>query len=251
MNPKSLKIAPVLKREALPEQIVRQLLGLLKSGDLKPGDRLPAERTLADELGVGRPTLREALKALKVLGVLDIRHGGGVFVAEVQPDTLLGPLHLFLKLDRYDLDTILEARKVIEGALLAFVARIIDDSAIAKLEANLAELAQLIESPQHEMDRSRFNDLAQEFRDIIEEAVDNPLLTRAVKSLDILTASTRQRMSGMGSSAQLLANHKRIVEALIAHDPAGAQQALAAHIDYLCEACDVTLRNTGTPTSDA
>lgn len=243
MIDKTVNIEPVLKREALPEQIVRQLLGLVKSGELKPGDRLPAERALADELGVGRPTLREALRALQLLGILDIRHGGGVFVSELQPDTLLGPLHLFLSLDRHNLDTILEARKVIEGALLAFVARTIDDDVIAKLEASLAELEQMIEGSEHEeLDRGRFSDLAQEFRAIVEEAVANPILARAVKSLDMLSAATRNRMTSIGSLEQLLANHRRILEALIAHDPLAAQQALEAHIDYLCDAYEVTLR---------
>ncbi|MGH8167925.1 MAG: FadR/GntR family transcriptional regulator, partial [Woeseiaceae bacterium] len=109
MPKKKLDIEPVSKRQALPEQIVRQLIGLVRSGALKPGDRLPAERALADELGVGRPTLREALRALQLLGILDIRHGGGVFVSELEPDTLLGPLDLFVSLDRHNLDTILEA----------------------------------------------------------------------------------------------------------------------------------------------
>jgi DNA-binding FadR family transcriptional regulator len=244
MKQKSLDIAPLLKREALPEQIVRQLVGLVRSGELKPGDRLPAERALAEELGVGRPTLREALRALQLLGLLDIRHGGGVFVSAMQPDTLLGPLHLFLSLDPHNLDTILEARKVIEGALLAFVARIIDDDAIAKLETNLAEFGRVVdESRSGRTEPSRFNELAQEFRSIIEEAVDNPILTRAVKSLDVLSAATRDRITSTGALQQLLENHRRMVEALIRRDPVAAQGALEEHIDYLAGICKVTLRH--------
>src|SRR5690606_12187822 len=96
MTDRPLNIEPLVPREALAEQIVRQIADLTKRGELKPGDRLPAERVLAAKFRVGRPTLREALRALKLLGVLDIRHGGGVFVSELQPDTLLGPLHSFL-----------------------------------------------------------------------------------------------------------------------------------------------------------
>ena len=114
-------IASVIKREALPEQIVRQLLGLVRAGQLKPGDRLPAERALAADLGVGRPTLREALRALQLLGVLDIRHGGGVFVNEPGPDALLGPAHPFIDADRLGLDAIFEARRVTK-ARVAFTA---------------------------------------------------------------------------------------------------------------------------------
>jgi GntR family transcriptional regulator, transcriptional repressor for pyruvate dehydrogenase complex len=243
MKQKELEIAPVKKRDALPEQIVRQLVGLVRSGQLKPGDRLPAERTLAEEFGVGRPTLREALRALQLLGILDIRHGGGVFVAELEPDTLLGPLHLFLSLDHHSLGTILEARKVIEGALLAFVAKTIDESVIKKLKANLDRLERVVDkSPQGKVDAARFNQLAQEFRATLEEAVANPILIRAVKSLDLLSAATRDRLSKAGSLKQLLENHRRMLEALIGHDASAAQSALEAHIDYLADLCDVSLR---------
>lgn len=239
MNGKISDIAPALKREALAEQIVRQLVGLVKSGDLKPGDKLPAERTLASDLGVGRPTLREALRALQLLGILDIRHGDGVFVSGMQPDTLLGPLHLFVGLDPHNLATVLEARKIIEGAVLAFVAGKIDDTTIGKLEANLAELERLVDSAQRDkLDRQRFHELAEEFRAIVEEAADNPILVRAVMSLDLLSAAARHRMSGSGSLERLLANHRRMLQALIRHDPAAAREALEAHIDYLREACD-------------
>lgn len=240
MTRKSIVVRPIAKRTGLAEMIVGQLVGLVKSGDLKPGDRLPAERTLAQDLGVGRPTLREALRALQLLGILDIRHGGGVFVSELQPDTLLGPLHLFLRLDRPNAATILEARKVIEGALLAYVAEIVDERTIAKLEDNLAQLQTLVE--RDGFDHDRFNELARQFRGILEEGIDNPILARAVKSLDLLSDAIRSKLSPAGSAEQLLTNHRRMVEALIRHDPTAARRALDAHIDYLCAASDVTLR---------
>jgi GntR family transcriptional regulator, transcriptional repressor for pyruvate dehydrogenase complex len=246
MAHKTLDIQPLAKREALPEQIVRQLAGLVRRGELQPGDRLPAERTLAGQLGVGRPTLREALRALQLLGVLDIRHGGGVFVSELQPDTLLGPLHSFLSLERHDLGTVLEARRIIEGAVLAFVARIIEEGSLGKLEGNLQAFQALVEAAEgDQVDTARVNELAEEFREIVQSAVDNPILNRAVASLDILSTATRSRMTAKGSLEQLLINHRRIVAALAAHDPDAARRALEAHIDYLCDICDVQPRDGG------
>lgn len=230
-------------RKALPEQIVRQLLELVESGRLKPGDRLPAERALAEELGVGRPTLREALRALQLLGIVDIRHGGGVFVTGLELETLLSPLHLSLRLDQHSLETILEARKVIEGAVLAYVARIIDEPAIARLRANVAELEAVIRrSPAHDPDVERISVLADGFRGIIEAAVGNPVLTRTVKSLDILSTAARQRTLSTVPAGRLLDNHRRIVEALTQHDPHAAQRALEEHIDCLGEVNHVTTR---------
>lgn len=247
MNQKTPDIAPkmaaALKREALPEQIVRQLLGLVKSGHLKAGDRLPAERTLAEELGVGRPTLREALRALQLLGIVDIRHGGGVFVTGLEPEALLGPLHLFLHLDQHSFQTILEARKVIEGAVLAFVAQIIDEPAIAKLEAHVAELEALVaSSPTGKLDAEQISVLAEEFRGTIEAAVGNSILTRAVKSLDVLSTAARERALSAVPAGRLLDNHRRMVEALARRDPHAAQRALEEYLDYLGEVNQVTLR---------
>jgi GntR family transcriptional regulator, transcriptional repressor for pyruvate dehydrogenase complex len=241
MSDKPLDIEPIAKREALPAQIVRQLAGLVRRGELQPGDRLPAERALAEQLGVGRPTLREALRALQLLGVLDIRHGGGVFVSELQPDTLLGPLHFFLNLEPHDIGTVLEARRIIEGAVLAFVAGVIDDSALAKLESNLEAFRVLVESSEQDgaVAAAEINKLAEEFRSIIENAVGNPILNRAVTSLDILSTATRYHITEKSSLRQLLVNHRRIVAALAAHDPDAARRALEAHIDYLCEICGV------------
>jgi GntR family transcriptional regulator, transcriptional repressor for pyruvate dehydrogenase complex len=246
MPDKTLDIEPIAKRQALPEQIVRQLAGLVRRGALQPGDRLPAERALAEQLGVGRPTLREALRALQLLGILDIRHGGGVFVSELQPDTLIGPLHSFLSLERHDVGTVLEARRIIEGAVLAFVARVIDERSLAKLEKNLDAFQALVDSSDDEqIAGARINELAEEFRAIVENSVDNPILNRAVTSLDILSTATRYRITEKGSLEQLLVNHRRIVTALAAHDPDAARRALEAHIDYLCEICDVKLRDGG------
>ncbi len=243
MPDKKLDIEPISKREALPQQIVRQLAELLQRGDLQPGDRLPAERALAGQLGVGRPTLREALRALQLLGFLDIRHGGGVFVAELQPDALLGPLHSFPGLGQHDLGTVLEARRIVEGAVLAFAATVIDDRSLAKLERNLQAFEAVLGSGGDEqVAATRINKLAEEFRAIVEDAVDNPILNRAVASLDILSTATRYRMTEPELLKQVLANHRRIVAALAAHDPDAARQALEAHLDHLCEVSGVKPR---------
>lgn len=252
MTQKLFDIEPLAEREALPEQVVRRLAGLVKRGALKPGDRLPAERALADQLGIGRPTLREALRALKLLGIVDIRHGGGVFVSELQPDELLGPLRSFWSIERHHLATVLEARRVIEGAVLAFVARTIDDHSLRKLQANLDEFQKLAERTRDEADVvSKCDELAKQFRAVIQDAADNPILTRAVTSLDILTTTTRRGLTSRTSLQRLLDNHRHIVAALAAHDPEAAQRALEAHIDYLCELYDIERRDDRHARNDA
>lgn len=237
MNDSPLDIKPLEKRESLAEQLVPQLIQLVQSGELKPGDKLPGQRELADMLGVARPTLRESLRALQLLGILDIHHGGGVYVSEISPDTLLGPLHLFVSFDKHSLRTVLEARKVIEGAVLANVATKTDDELIQKLQANLDKLALAIKE-NGENETLQLEALSAEFRAAIEAAVDNPILTRSLKSLGILSSASRLKLQSGGCNTQLLKNHQHIVQALVDKSPAAAQQALEAHIDYLLEVCE-------------
>src|SRR5690606_5354146 len=118
-----------------------------------------------------------------------------------------------------------------------------DERSLAKLERNLEAFQALVDSGDDEQAAgTRINKLAEEFRATIVEAVDNPILNRAVTSLDILSTATRYRMTEKSSLSQLLVNHRRIVAALAARDPDAARRALEAHIAYLGEICDVQFR---------
>src|SRR5499426_4787667 len=81
---------------------------------LRPGDRLPSERELIDILDISRPSLREALRALSMLGVIESRHGGGAFVTDLEARTLLAPLDFFLSLSESNLADVFESRRIIE-----------------------------------------------------------------------------------------------------------------------------------------
>lgn len=233
----SLDIKPLDKKQTLAEQIVPQLIGMIQMGELHAGDKLPGQRELAEKLGVGRPTLREALQALQLLGILDIRHGGGVYVSPMSPDTLLGPLHLFVNFDRHSLRIILEARKVIEGAVLALVATTASDELIERLQDNLLKLTDAIKQAEKGQEIP-LEALAVEFRDAIEAAIDNPILVRSLKSLSLLSSASRHRLNAFGCPKILLKNHQLIVQALVDHDPVAVQQALNLHIDYLLQTCE-------------
>ncbi|MBL4647305.1 MAG: FadR family transcriptional regulator, partial [Rhizobiales bacterium] len=91
----SLKYEPV-RREGLAEKVLHRILGLIHSGNLKAGDRLPSERNLMEIFAVSRPPIREALSALSVLGVVESRHGGGATITDLDAKKLLAPLDFFL-----------------------------------------------------------------------------------------------------------------------------------------------------------
>src|SRR5690606_15155015 len=135
---------------------------------------------------------------------------------------------------------------------LAFVAQIIDEPAIAKLEAHVAELEALVaSSPTGKLDAEQISVLAEEFRGTIEAAVGNSILTRAVKSLDVLSTAARERALSAVPAGRLLDNHRRMVEALARRDPHAAQRALEEYLDYLGEVNQVTLRGASRGQADA
>src|SRR5690242_12175666 len=96
------------------QYVVDRMLDLLKTGMLRAGDRLPSERELIEIFGVSRPSLREALRALAMLGVVDTRHGGGAYISDLEPRTLLAPLDFFLSLSQANLADAFESRRIVE-----------------------------------------------------------------------------------------------------------------------------------------
>ena len=112
---KLLAIAGVLRprdKEGVAHSVVNRILDLIRTGMLRAGDRLPSERELIDILAISRPSLREALRALSMLGVIESRHGGGAFVSNLEARTLLAPLDFFLSLSETNLaDAFEKARK--------------------------------------------------------------------------------------------------------------------------------------------
>src|SRR3954468_11157609 len=125
-------------RDALPDQIAQRLIALITERSLKPGDRLPPQRELAATMGVSRSSLREALRALAMLGVAEMRQGDGTYLTSLQPDKLLRPVGLVLALSDSGLTELFEARKLVEPGLAKLAAQRITDAAAAELVRSAA-----------------------------------------------------------------------------------------------------------------
>ena len=122
-----------MQRAALPDQIAARLIALLTEHRLKPGDRLPPERELAASMGVSRSSLREALRALAMLGVAETRQGDGTYLTALEPEQLLRPVGLVLSLSDAGLAELFEARKLVEPGLAALAAQRIGITAAEEL----------------------------------------------------------------------------------------------------------------------
>ena len=129
----------VVSRSTLPEEIANRLLEQIRAQQLRPGDKLPAERNLAQMMEVSRPVLREALRALALMRVVDIRQGDGTYITSLEPKQLISHLDFVFSKDSVALVQLLEARRVVEiGNVRLAAARVTDDE--------LAGLADLLGS---------------------------------------------------------------------------------------------------------
>ena len=123
---KLLTLAGAMRQQEKPgvaRSVVNRILDLIRTGMLRAGDRLPSERELIEILDISRPSLREALRALSMLGVIESRHGGGAFVTDLEARTLLAPLDFFLSLSPTNLADAFESRRIVEVEIARKAAR--------------------------------------------------------------------------------------------------------------------------------
>jgi len=214
-----------VERDPVSEQVVAQLLGMVRVGNLKAGDRLPSERDLAQSFGVSRPTIREAVRALAVLGILKTRHGGGIYVSALRAEELLGPLQFFLSLEETAVDSLYDARQLIEGGIAARAAAAATPADVAALRELIVQQKAAIDDPHN----YRRLDIA--FHEHIHAMGANPFLSRAATSLNTLGLEFRTVASESTQViAQSLIDHAAIVAALASNDANASEQAMRQHM---------------------
>lgn len=219
-----LPVTPI-KQEPAADRVVSQLLAMVTAGTLKPGDRLPCERDMAEMFNVSRPTVREGLRALAVLGVLKARHGSGIFVSALQATEILGPLSFFLTLQDVQVDQLYDARRLIEGEIASLAARNATAGDIAELQKYIAEQEQLIDDPRsyRESDGS--------FHRLLAQMAGNPFLARASESLGVLGLEFRKTASETPIVLESsIRDHRIIVDSIAAGDVDGARIGMQAHM---------------------
>jgi GntR family transcriptional repressor for pyruvate dehydrogenase complex len=218
----------MFERSALAEQICARFLSLIEEGHLRPGDKLPPERELAATMRVSRPSLREALRALSVINVVEMRQGDGTYVTSLEPALLVEHLDFVFSLDDSTFLQLLEARKALEPGIAAAAAGRISDKEIAELEACLERTLASMEEP------AAFLQADLELHARIAAAAQNPILNRFMAIIGRLGEASRQRTVEIaGIRQQTVSDHRAIVLALKARDPAGAHQAMLQHLDHI------------------
>jgi GntR family transcriptional repressor for pyruvate dehydrogenase complex len=220
----------VISRSTLPEEIANRLLKLIQEQELRPGDKLPAERNLARMMDVSRPVVREALRALALMRVVDIRRGNGTYITSLEPTQLISHLDFVFSKDSVALVQLLEARRVVETGNVRLAALRITEGEIAELEDLVFSLASCIDDP------DRFSELDIALHDALCAAANNFLLLQYMNIASTLGRVSRERTGGLREVREAaLRDHRRLLEALRAHDPEAAERAMRDHLDHVEE----------------
>lgn len=216
-----------ISKPSLCDLIIDQLQNAIMRGDLPPGTKLPSERELAERLGVSRASVREALKAMSRMGVIDIRPGDGNYVAEVDPAQLARPMSYVIYLNSGNIQNLLELRRIVEVEATGLAAERATEDDIAEIEQVLAET----EKRANAMQLDEFLDFDMKFHKRVAAASQNVLLTQVNALLCELLREAGRRVAAIpeGRSAAVAA-HRAIMDALKSRNAAKAREHAAAHL---------------------
>jgi len=214
-----------VKKTRVYHEIVFQIKKLIAEGRIQPGDRLPPERELADLFKASRNSVRDALRVLEQMGLIESRHGDGNFVRTLSPEALTEPLASLLLQSREQMRELWEVRRVFEPAVAEYAAERITREELDELDAILRqqELKLAVGAIALEEDTA--------FHYGIAEAARNPVMLRMIDTIMDLLRAARERSLQQGDRPRhSLAGHRRILDALRHGDGAGARQAMLRHL---------------------
>lgn len=217
-----------LSRPRLYEQIVEELHHHIRDQGLGPGDKLPAERELAKSLGVSRASLAQALVALEVVGVVQVRHGEGATIREVhgERDALLDAV----RQHQDSLPDIIDARSALEAKLAWLAAERRTDEDLQQIDAALETMRAQVAAGERALDGDRA------FHEAVTRAAHSAVLARLMAEISHLILETRiESLSQPGRPSDSLEMHQGIAEAIRRQDPAAASLAMTEHISVVSD----------------
>jgi GntR family transcriptional regulator, transcriptional repressor for pyruvate dehydrogenase complex len=208
-------------------QVVAYVRGLIDQGVLGPGDQLPAERELAIQIGVSRPTVRAGLRALSAMGVVQSRHGSGTFIPAGPPSLGTEALSFLAALHGLTREEMYEARRILEVGACGLAAERATPEQIATLSEEVAGMFATMENP----DLFLVHDI--NFHRAVAAASGNPIVASLVEMVSALYYESRRETAARASDRDLrdaAEMHRRIYQAIRAHDGETARQTMHAHL---------------------
>lgn len=226
----ALSFRPLQRAPKLSDSVTESVLDLITRAALKPGDRLPSERDLAQQFGVSRTVVREALRSLAAKGVLDVRTGSGATVARVDAEHASEALRLYFQgaqgtEDGVTYGQVNDVREMLEPNTARLAAQEASDDDLAEIAAIHERFCATVDDP----DAASLLDVA--FHRAIAVSVHNPLITLILDSLEPILVEIRCRTLGLDERPKrAIEAHGLILECLRAGDPDGAEHAMREHL---------------------
>lgn len=217
----------VTEKTSRSERIVLQIRELIANGKLKPGDKLPPERELAGIFNVSRTSVREAIKTLATMGLIEIKKGHGVFVKEATLDSIINNVADALVLSKEEMKQLFEIRKVLETQAAAWAAERATEEEIEELMKMIKEV-----KSKKKLDLALARDYDERFHTKIIRASHNNVLLKVMSGLfDVLDKVRTKTAIVPGRAAKSINDHEAIAIAISNRDAQKASEAMFQHIE--------------------
>jgi len=224
-----------VRKVKLYEGVARQIERFISEGVLRPGDKLPSERELAETFEVSRSSVRDGIRTLELTGLVEARQGEGTIVCDLSPDSVVNPLASVLVRKRQLVAELLDVRKMLEPPLAARAASNASPEEIAHLEDILRRQGQKVRQGELAVEEDS------EFHYGIARAANNSVIMKVLDILMDLLRKTRERsLQVQGRPQQSFASHRRILSAIKRGDGRAAEIAMRHHLQKIEE---VVLKN--------
>ncbi len=227
------------RRESVSSELTRKLVDhLVTDGRLKPGDRLPSERQLAAALGIGRSAVRDAIRSLSLLGLIEVRQGSGSYVKEPDSELLPQIIEWGMLLGERNIMDLVEARSHIETAVASLAAARRTDEDLNKIKMHLDAMSQA-------RDTAEFVEADVSFHIALARAAGNSVFLDIITSVQSLLRVWMARVQGAANSVDTFhREHLAVYEAVEAGDADGARVFMQRHMDHAAKELAASLKRT-------
>lgn len=220
-----------IKPRKIYEEVAEALLELIKKGELKAGDRLDSVQQLAENFQVGRSAIREALSALRAMGLVEMKQGEGTYIREYNPEQIIAPLSNAILMNKEDVTHLLEVRKILEAGIVVAAAR-------KRTEENLSALSAALEEMKLAQGDEELGEKADwKFHLALAEASQNTLLFSLLSNVSGMIVDTMREtrrfwlFSKLTTVERLYEEHLAIYQAIVDQDSDRAMRALLTHLE--------------------
>ena len=221
--PQSQTGSPAKKK--LYEEIVDLMLKRIKDGELNPGDKLPSERVLAEELGVGRPVIREAIRSLELMGCIESRIGDGTYIKAPSIEHVVNPISVVVSQNKHMYNELIEVRLILETEIASLAARRRTEEQLHRLADTITEMEKEINAGDTGIEQD------ERFHSALAEAAGNESLCAIINMCAGMLSQTThitQKMAGIPRIT--LEQHKKIYSAIEVQDEKRARSYMRKHL---------------------